>query len=203
MGTDINGFIECKPHWSDTWTAAIDIEVLVGGRDYDGFGCLFGVRNYAGFRPVAAGRGLPGDVTEAVRQECDSWGGESPSWIGWDEVLAIDWDEPAERPDARIHEFRRGPDGDWRFVGKASWSREFARIAGLPEEPEPGYGGRVWREGTEWTGGSGDVLYRAVRMTRREAVRERGDWGRLWQVMEALASLHGEGNVRLVVWFDN
>lgn len=35
------------------------IDQLYDARDYDSFGCLFGVTNFAGFEPVAAERGLP------------------------------------------------------------------------------------------------------------------------------------------------
>ncbi|WP_256463461.1 hypothetical protein [Kitasatospora sp. RG8] len=40
-------------------------------------------------------------------------------------------------------------------------------------------------------------------MRRRDAVTEDGEWKPVWTVMEALASTHGDDNVRLVVWFDS
>lgn len=45
MGTDINGFIECRA-WrlnqndQERWRTAIGLGLLYGNRDYDAFGCL-------------------------------------------------------------------------------------------------------------------------------------------------------------------
>jgi hypothetical protein len=53
MGTDISGFIECQawkpPANSEraVWRPAIDLFLLNTTRNYDVFGCLFGIRNYA------------------------------------------------------------------------------------------------------------------------------------------------------------
>ncbi|MFL9684131.1 MULTISPECIES: hypothetical protein [Streptomyces] len=56
----------------------MDLGQVYGGCDYDAFGCLFGIkiRNHAGFRPLAAGRGLPPETPDAVPA-----GGEwAPVW---------------------------------------------------------------------------------------------------------------------------
>jgi hypothetical protein len=176
MGTDISGFIECRP-WPQysvnrpiAWTNAIDLNLLYVDRDYDAFGCLFGAANFAGFEPVAAYRGLPGDVSPAARAAYES---SSPvfgaTWIGWTEVVAIDWDEPAARPDSRIHEYRRDGNGDLTYTGKASWSAKFAEAAGLdPGHANPGYDGHAWPEGSEWH--TDEVTYRLERLHRRDAI---------------------------------
>ncbi|MFD8205564.1 hypothetical protein ACFV2S_04000 [Streptomyces sp. NPDC059695] len=39
-------------------------------------------------------------------------------------------------------------------------------------------------------------------MSRRDAVPERGAWAPVWATMRALADVHGDEQVRLVVWFD-
>ncbi|MFF0429305.1 hypothetical protein ACFYUJ_33630 [Streptomyces sp. NPDC004520] len=114
MGADIHGFIECRVTYGTLdeedsgWHAAIDLDLLYGGRSYDAFGCLFGVRNRAGFRPLAEGRGLPPDVTSEVRRdyESDPTLFHSASWIGWEELTAVDGDEAAPTPDARVREYR-------------------------------------------------------------------------------------------------
>src|SRR5450755_2279415 len=67
MGTDITGYIEVKFEWNEYWQAAIDLFWLYEGQ-YDSFACLFGVRNYAGFRPLAQDRGLPFDISPEVKQ---------------------------------------------------------------------------------------------------------------------------------------
>lgn len=188
------------------WSGAIDLELLYPGRGYDAFGCLFGVRNYAGFAPLAAERGLPALVSDAVRAEFDAWGAtaHSPSWIGWDELKDVDWAEPAVTTDRRVHEYT-AVEGGWSLVSKAVWSPRFAAVAGLPVEPVAGalagYGGEEWPEGTEWR--DGERLYRAERMRRRDAVPADGEWKPVWSVMEALAAVHGGENVRLTVWFDS
>lgn len=191
MGADIHGQVECRPAYrildedDAPWRPAIDLHLLYGGRDYDVFGCLFGVRNHAGFRPLAAGRGLPGDVSAEVRGEFVSGEGlfHSATWIGWPEAAAADWEEPAERADARVHEYAPVPGGGWELAGKS-----FQDTGGRPV-------------GAEWT--RDGRRFRVARMTRREAVPPDGTWAPVWTVMRALAGVHGAANVRLVVWFDN
>lgn len=198
VGTDINGFIECHAiDWEGyegvrVWVAALNLALLNLSRDYDAFGCLFGVQNYAGFRPVAGGRGLPADISERAARLCSDNYGHDTTWITWAEVKAINWDEPAERPDARVHRYRRTPDG-LVLAGKSAMERRFMDAVG--------YEGREqWSEGQEWT--DGDYVYRYERMLRREAVHPRA-WGPLWQIMEVLADANGDDGVRAVVWFDS
>lgn len=118
MGTEISGFVECRAsHLHEegrvsAWRVAIDLFLLNITRNYDAFGCLFGVRNYADFRPLAADRGLPADASETVRAELDKlaqWPEQAygTTWITWAELKAVDWDEPAEKTDSRLHEYRQ------------------------------------------------------------------------------------------------
>ena len=65
MGTDICGWVEVK--YGNMWWPIIKIDYLVN-RNYDIFGCLFGVRNYANFKPIAPDRGLPEDVSSLVKE---------------------------------------------------------------------------------------------------------------------------------------
>ncbi|MFB7268402.1 hypothetical protein ACFCXH_40670 [Streptomyces nojiriensis] len=191
MGADIHGFIECRGTYGtldeedSSWHAAINLDLLYGGRSYDAFGCLFGVRNYAGFRPLAEGRGLPPDVTDEVRDHYEGAPDlfRSPSWIGWEELVAVDWDEPALTVDARVHEYRYSVEHGLLKSGKS-----FRNLDGRSE-------------GDEWIQ-EGKIM-RVERMTRREAVRQDGEWGPVWATMKALADVHGPEYVRLVAWFDN
>ncbi|MBC6456591.1 hypothetical protein [Actinomadura sp. HBU206391] len=89
------------------------------------------------------------------------------------EVARVDWDEPAEEVDERVHEFALKPGRGWVLVGKSFRDR----------------GGRSG--GDEWR--VGDELYRVVRMTQRDAVPEHGEWAPVWTVMRALAGVHGDG----------
>ncbi|MFJ8007365.1 hypothetical protein [Streptomyces fagopyri] len=209
MGTDISGFVECRAwHLNEededsVWRAAIDLFFLNITRNYDAFGCLFGVRNYANFPPLAADRGLPADASETVRVELDQlaeWPDQAygTTWITWTEIKEVDWGEPTASADSRLHQYRRTPDG-LRLTGKFAWSSRFAQTVGLPAQV-PGEV-QEWPEGSEWL--IGDTLYRSEKLRRRDAVPETGEWKPVWTVMEALASQHGDDNVRLVVWFGN
>ena len=209
MGADISGFVECRA-WhlheegeDSVWRAAIDLFFLNITRNYDAFGCLFGVRNYANFRPLAADRGLPVDASETVRAELGQlaqWPDQAygTTWITWAEIKEADWGEPAEKADSRLHQYRQTPDG-LRLTGKSAWSPRFAQAVGpraqVPDEAQE------WPEGSEWL--IGDTLCRSERLRRRDAVPETGERKPVWTVMEALASQHGDDNVRLVVWFGN
>jgi hypothetical protein len=207
VGVDIDGFIEVRPwaSWPDLpdeidWEPAVRLDCLYVTRDYDAFGCLFGIMNYAGFRPVAADRGLPSDAAEETRRAIDSDSGRrGPTWIGWDEIQRIDWNEQAEHADTRLHRYERNGDGRWVFRSKSSWSRDAFEAQGIPVPP-PGTPPDVWPDGSVWT--KGDVQFRAERLTRREAIPAEGSWRPVWDVMAVLARLHGNENCRLVVWFN-
>jgi hypothetical protein len=65
----MTGFLEYRvPHdgQESTWYSAHDLSSLNDVRNHDAFGCLFGVRTYANFRPLAADRGLPADASATV-----------------------------------------------------------------------------------------------------------------------------------------
>ncbi|MFI8006475.1 hypothetical protein [Streptomyces sp. NPDC086010] len=205
MGTDISGFLEYRVPQEDQepiWYSAHALSSLNDVRNYDAFGCLFGVRNYANVRPLAAGKGFPADASATVRArfaQLTEWYGEDgfhgTTWITWAEVKAVDWNEFAEKPDSRLHQCRRTPNG-LRMTGKSSLSRAFAEAVGLKAGEA-----REWPEGSEWL--VGDTLYRSVTICRREAVTETGEWQPVWEAMKEHAEQHGDDNVRLVVWFDD
>jgi hypothetical protein len=199
----MTGAIECRPSSlldDDIWLFAVDLSALSLGRDYDAFGCLFGVRNYAGFRPLAPKRGLPPDIAELTANDAGRFTEKfGATWITWNELQSVDWDEPALHADVRLHQFRRLDDGTWRFETKASWSPVAEQLGITIEQGISGT--KVFPEGSEWQ--IGDRLYRAERLTRRDAVPPDGDWAIVWTMMSALAERHGPDNVRLVVWFYN
>ncbi|MFJ6405661.1 hypothetical protein ACIQK9_09035 [Streptomyces hydrogenans] len=211
MVTDINGFLEyraAEDGRGPAWHTAQDLGSLYDGCSYDAFGCLFGVRDYANFRPLAAHRGLPADVSGSpgarysqLTERHGDGGFHDASWITWAELKAIDWDEPAEKPDSRLHTYRRTPVG-FRFTGKSTWSRAFAEAVGPRQGQvrlDPGEG-QEWPEGSEWL--IGDTLYRSVTLRRRDAFPH-AEWRPVWHAMKTLAARHGDNAVRLVVWFDS
>jgi hypothetical protein len=153
MGTDMSGFLEYRASQDGreaAWYTAHDLDSLNDIRNYDAFGCLFGVRNYANFRPLAACRGLPADASATVSArfaQLAEWYGEDgfhgTTWITWAEVKAVDWDEPAEKPDSRLHQYRQTPNG-LRMIGKSAGSPAFAEAVGLERGED-----REWPEGSE------------------------------------------------------
>lgn len=210
MGTDIRGFVECRtwgvgPGDGETaWHSAIELSMLGVARDYPAFACLFGVRDFSGhWQPVSAGRGLPADAAEGTRAEHTSWGAAAfgATWLGWDEVLAVDWEEPALPRATTIARYRRLPDGTLALLHRDDWSRGFARASGVDTlAVDPDAIGELWPEGTEWD--TGPTVFRAERARRRDAVPPDGTWRPVWTVMRALAEVHGDQNVRLVAWFE-
>jgi hypothetical protein len=100
MGTDIHGGIEFRhPHAGtdyydgEPWVTAMDLWPLYDETDYAAFGCLFGVRNYAGFQPLAPDRGLPVDLSSGMRAQLEPWVAaghmHGASWISWTELASI------------------------------------------------------------------------------------------------------------------
>ncbi|MFC4906343.1 hypothetical protein [Actinomadura gamaensis] len=197
MATDIHGFFECRMRTDplDRWRGVLDLRDVYGRRSYPAFGCLFGVCERLGFRPVAGGRGLPLDAapqTRAAQHE----GLHGHTWIGWQELAGIDWDEPSERPDSRVRHYRRRGDGTLELVGTYLWDTAFTDRLDVAANAG---GPAAWAERREWT--DGGTVYRADRARRRDAV-DTAEWAPVWKIMEVLAGVHGPGNVRLVVWFD-
>lgn len=209
MGTDIDGFIECRwDRWLDEddrrWFGAIDLVHLYNGRDYTAFGSLFGVRDSASFLPLAAHRGIPHDVSKEVQENLtgfEPWREElhSESWITWAELTAADWDEVASEVDNCVHEYHRSSDGSWTMHGRNTDLTRFTELSGLTDRRQLYCAGNVFPEGTEWP--DGDRLFRVGRLRRKDAVPD-DEWGAIWSVMRTLANLHGDDGVRLVVWFD-
>jgi hypothetical protein len=187
MGTDIRGWVEFRDAGLDAgageviWYPVIDAGALLD-RGYSAFGSLFGVRNYSNFTPIAAGRGLPDDVSEAVRKDAAWEGNHDPTWITWREIQQIDWDESVV--DAFVREYKRSPEtGEWVLVGGFRPSTPLDR-----------------QEGDTW--GKGDQQFRIERVTRRTALGDAG-FDLVFEMMEALAKRYGDQYVRLVVWFDD
>ena len=197
MGTDIAGGVEIRPHGRGSPWLLADVSLDDLPRHYDAFGLLFGVRNFAGFEPVAPGRGLPEDASPGLLglQLVDSEHGHT--WVSWAELARIDWSAQAPRVDDRIHEYTLTGDGP-RLVGKASDNgRAWRAVAGEHADPK----GSAYPEGTEWR--AGDRIWRVERLSLGDVLREDPPLRALLDTMRDLADLHGGDNVRLVVWFDS
>ncbi|MEV6110230.1 hypothetical protein AB0M28_36840 [Streptomyces sp. NPDC051940] len=175
MGTDIHGWIEYRQGREAPWEAAAALAPLLHGRDYGLFACLFGVRNAANFRPVAADRGFPPDACDIVRgayadaQRVLGAGLFGATWLRYAEWLRIDWDERAVDPAVWRH-------AEHGRVGRPGYRPEYARC---PPGPGP-------------------------RPTRREVLRSSDAWWQpVARFMDLLAGRYGARHVRVTVWFDN
>ena len=192
MGVDINGWVEFQQAGETTWNHCIDISLLID-RNYDAFGCLFGVQNYARFAPLAAERGLPLDCSDQVRHDTEEIGEYAfgHTWVGWSELHQLDPLEVALAPDERVHQYRFGAEGELVYEGKATWSRDLAALLTRRTDCEAPSDGQQWQVG--------DRVYRAERLTRGEVLGE--DWHTLFELMATLANRYGPEHIRLVAWF--
>lgn len=197
MGCDIHGHIEVdKSHNEDVtrWISAGTLFPFVG-RSYDAFGCLFGVRNYSNFNPVAPDRGIPRPMSRSAKEDYESWkqDAHSQSFLNYTEIQDIDWDETADEVDARysVLDENKEPTGTKFALGPASgWNEIVEENKEAIEAGEP-----VPNE-------SGDQHIQKRKLTRGEALSGAWQW-LLHDYMGMLADRFGEENVRVVVWFDN
>lgn len=207
MGTDIYGGIEYRHpaagmdwfEW-EPWLRAIDLYPLYDERDYAAFGYLFGVCNFAGFEPVAAGRGLPSDVSSHLRAELEPMlaAGEMghASWVTWAELAAL---TPAVASSCIVGcvtwTEKSKPWSTLRYFVPAEWPPEMRDKVG---PPPPGWDPTT--ELTEWETGELICQYRALSL---DTILGAGThWPHVFAVMRALAGRFGDDGVRLVVAFD-
>ncbi len=178
------------------WIPVIRIGSILG-QNYDMFGCLFGIRNHGHFRPIAPMRGIPIDASYEVRGDlkeiADSeWRDEcyAYTWITWEEIKSIDWEEEAEELDERAHVYEREEDGE------LVWHRKGVVLNKLPPEAwEVLRAGKVWEQG--------DEVFKLEKMKRKEAFDSDDEWELLFELMEVLAKRYGDPNVRMVIWFND
>ena len=212
MGADIFGWVEVRPDYYD---ATSDIEIvrqwlgivyagILLDRNYDAFGCLFGVQNYANFIPVAAARGIPDNASTALKADFAAYDEAfGASWITWAELKALDWTEDAARADSRIHRYERDAQGHLVYVGKSAWASSFAEqvFADRLEESVRAAllrpGSLTFPVGQKWE--IDGKVYRSEKLQRQDVLGD--DWPMLFKLMETLANRYGDDGVRLVVWF--
>jgi hypothetical protein len=206
VSTDIYGAIEVyrlAPHDDpadiEPWIRAMDLYPLYPNSDYLAFGCLFGVRNWAGWEPIAARRGLPRDVSDAVRTEFEAGAREDEAigqqtWVSWTELKNLDWTvTPGCRGALRVWS---SPNAYRYMAVDDGWPADIVAEYGMPPlGPTPAeapYG--------TWQAGGARLEYRAV--TRDDALGPGTGWEHVFAVMRALAGRFGDEGVRIVAWFD-
>ncbi|MFE0406721.1 hypothetical protein ACFW19_33115 [Streptomyces nigra] len=207
MGTDIYGGVEFRHPYAGTedyegepWVTAMDLWPLYDETDYTSFGLLFGVRNYAGFAPVAPGRGLPVDLSSTMHSSLASWVArgdmDGASWVSWRELASID---PATRPDHFVGRVTwQETSRSWmqhRQLVSDEWPSDVLAVVGTPPV-EAGSGSQR----VEWT--NGDVVCAYEPLTAGTVLGPDSDWPHVFAVMKALAGRFGDDGVRLVVAFD-
>jgi len=189
LGKDIHGWVEVRhtyegagPGTVSEWLGVIKMTELVG-RSYDMFASLFGGQpSYIDFVPVAPQRGMPADISEEAVQYYLEWQGLcDETWITWNEVAVINWDD--EALDRRPHEYVQDSAGKWTLDRTKSHADKGIEIV----------------DGNSWQ--AGDRLYKIVRVSRRDSLDT--GWQMVFRLMGVLAEKYGGDNVRLVVWFES
>jgi hypothetical protein len=96
MGCDIHAHAE-KRNERGRWIE-VAIDEPFSNRNYGVYGFLADVRNYSAVPPLAKPRGLPRDVSSAVKEASDGWDsdGHSHSWLSLEELGAFNYDAPME-----------------------------------------------------------------------------------------------------------
>ncbi|MDC0685805.1 hypothetical protein [Sorangium atrum] len=169
------------------WYDVVNVSSLLL-QHYDLNACLFGVDNYANFVPLFAERGVPGDCGVNLSERVAEYvrGDSSPSWVGYGELLRVNWDELALTRDRRVSEFVVCGDGRERLAGKWLNKSGYDWVCQVLEtEQEVVVGDRVFRR---------PVLRRSDAIVGTE-------FGLLMKLMGCLAERFGDDGVRLVVWF--
>ena len=214
VGTDIYGAIEVRDlaraaalnslpgaeAGTPPWTLFMDLYPLYPGGDYSPLGCLFGIRNWTGWQPVAEGRGLPVDVSDAVRadyEHCAEIDGAigGSTWVSWPELRDLDMTgTPLARRVLEVNENGSSSYDYYRIEDQ--WPAEVvARYESPPVGAPP-----VGAPHGAWQHGTTTLTY--TKVTRNDVLGPGTGWEHVFAVMRALAGRFGDEGVRLVVWFD-
>lgn len=222
MGTDIWGWIETRDIDDEKWIAVTPLFFPLDHRNYDIFGSLFGVRNLAGFRPIAPARGLPEDCSDEVRQAFEKANATFPgeffgaTWITWSEIKAIDGEEQGTV--RMLNKYHKDSNGELVFAGTGRYERGNLHTIEQSDASEQDLlAERVdWgQEGQTWV--FGDVVYKVSYLRRKDAVDE--NWELVFKLIDLIARDYAEirdpafpvdeeskasadKKTRLVVWFD-
>jgi len=166
------------------WRAVVDVTSLLPQNDSTSCSCLFGIRNYSGWKPVVETRGLPADASEVVRCQAtdENYFFYSATWLTWSDILAIPWQESVV--DHFVHRYRQNAEG------------ELIRIGGfVPNDRDRYQEADVWTDSDD----CGICICKVERITRREAAW--AAFSRAFALMRFFARIHGNDGVRLVIWF--
>lgn len=170
MGCDIHGFLEVKI--KDQWYAFTKIP---DDRDYDMFGVLADVRNYANVEPISQPRGVPEDASVITKFEVERYGsdGHSHSYLTVDDIKTYDWTKPSMDTRPTVIDIATN-----KPLYKASYTIEMDR-------PNPAH--RI------------ENLAITPKMIRED----NRNWDWFFDSIEEKERYFGKGNIRFIFWFDN
>lgn len=169
IGCDIYGFLEVRDR-EGIWRFKGKIPE---DRDYDWFGVLAGIRNYANVPSIAEPRGLPINISARGTKRIARWDGldgYNCSWLTLEDFSEYDWNQVYT--DGRISKVDRK-------TGREIWKS----VSFSVRNPEPD-------------------LYEYKHLSHTVGDLITSDWERFLDKMEILASKRGLENVRIIFWFD-
>ncbi|MFD0972206.1 hypothetical protein [Plantactinospora endophytica] len=204
MPTDIYGFLEVRhPYPYDSaasWICSMDLAPLHDGMDYAALGCLFGVRNWLSWKPAAADRGLPPDVSATVRDDYEKWSRldgaiHGATWVSWAELRDLDLSDPApgrgvleiqERPRVDHPEYDRWPAGnpEWHGLRRRirigdEWPNDVVEAYGVPPV------GSTPADASPGCWATADARFQYDSWTRQDVIGPGTGWEHLFNVMYA------------------
>jgi len=183
MGTSLHLNVECK---TDTGWEFVETDVSHPG-GYDMMGCLFGIRNHCNFEPIVPpDRGIPDDASDQFDplRDNDEF---LTTWVGLDEIEAVDWNEYANSRDSRVSFY----DENGNYVKKVG-------AFSVPCEEDGDYMGRVNNGeevtltlATDWFEfDAGDEVTLVREWRQRKDVKNDG-WEENFEILRRLAGEYG------------
>lgn len=95
MGCDIHSYAE-RRNAAGEWEVIPNLTPFTD-RNYDLFGWLANVRNYAGLTPICLPRGLPPDVSPTLAEDYAKYDVlHTASWLSVEELNRFDYNAPCE-----------------------------------------------------------------------------------------------------------
>jgi len=171
MGCDIHGYLEVVIKDS-----ADTLHSIPTDRNYDWFGILADVRNYANQKPIDTPRGLPENVDLWAASDSNEPGHfHSHSWLSLRDFKEHDWD--FEAINGRLSTVDK-------TTGEEKGKAVYTWLQDNPEEVA-----------------KRNVELKHLTRKAKELIPYR--WQCFIEYMGILAQKYGDENVRVVFWFDN
>jgi hypothetical protein len=199
MGYSVHGWVE-RHDFSGEWSGVLGLDSFLDRGDL-ALSILFGGSGWDEVTsPLGPVRGFPHDLSpEAAQQiariQAAGDMGWPQSWVTWDEVRSLDWDQPVAGTWFTVHRYDRSVDPP-RFVEEVDHGR-------LPELV-----GHTWEDLTNdryleeilaWQWEVGDQLIRMEWCTLRDAFAY-GDWPTVLAVISSLQQWTDPAQIRIVHW---